>query len=68
MGSDLVTTEVFTEFKPSTVKLGGCHSAIPTTRIIHVHRKSHPWMMTPKPQFLLGKGRGNLRDKIMLSE
>jgi hypothetical protein len=31
-------------------------------------QKSQPSMMTPKSQFLLGKRRDNLRDKIILSE
>jgi hypothetical protein len=59
---------VFSASKVSTVKFGGCHSAIVTARMIHAHRKSHPWMITPKSQFLLGKRRDNLRDKIILSE
>jgi hypothetical protein len=39
-----------------------------TTGIIHVHGKSHPWMMAPKSQFLLGKRLHNLGAKIILSE
>jgi hypothetical protein len=54
---------VFSASKSSTAKFGGCHSAIVTTGIIHVPGKSHPWMMKPKFQVLLGRRRDNLRDK-----
>jgi hypothetical protein len=41
--------------------------AVPLAVAIHAHRKGHSWMMTPKYQFLLGKRRDNLGDKIILS-
>jgi hypothetical protein len=59
---------VFSASKPSKVKFGRYRSAIMTTGIIHVHRKSHPWMMMPKSQFLLGKHRDNVSDKIILTQ
>jgi hypothetical protein len=64
MGSDLASTVDVQRVQA----FDGGHSAIVTTGIIYVHRKSHPWMMRPKSQFLLGERRDNLRDKIILSE